>query len=522
LAIVVTTIVLFAAIFALSISFEVPGGGFVALYVLPIALVSFELGRRAGMLAAALALSLVLARAGVTGAETGPVSLVLRGVVFFSVGILVGEMAHRLRALARANQESATHFELSRDMLATADLEANLLRVNGAWEQTLGFRRDEVEGRSLAELVHPDDLEQAWAEARRIRDGGGTHAFTFRCRTKDGRWRWLEWSSRLDRDAQVVYAVARDVTDRVLETQRVNRGIDLSPVGIAVVGVAGEEANRVLRVNAKLAEIVGRPADEVVGIDSLVELAHPDDVHALTEALAGLRAGDVDTLSTECRIVRPDGESVWVELTTGIVRDTDGAPIFRISYVLDVADRKRAEERLRYLADHDMLAGTVNRRRFEADLARELDQGEGGALLILDLDGFKRVNDTLGHATGDSVISRVGNALTRRLRGDLDVVGRVGGDEFAVLVRRVGADQARIVAEDLRRAILSELGDDAAPEVRAITASVGLAAFLPGADIDADELLHLADLAMYQAKEAGGNRVVSAVAREMTQPRRAG
>jgi diguanylate cyclase (GGDEF)-like protein/PAS domain S-box-containing protein len=513
---------LYIVIFTLTVTVEVPGGGFIALYVLPVGALGMQFGMRAGAAAALAALVLFVLGARIEGAEISVISFLLRGVVFFSVGLLGGAMAQRLRAASRANQEAANHFELSRDMLATADLEANLLHVNDAWQQTLGWTREEVVGHSLAEFVHPDDVERAWTEARKIRGGGGTHGFTFRCRTRDDRWRWLEWSSRLDADHRVVYAVARDVTSRVEEAERVNLGIDLSPVGIAVVGVLGENADTFLRVNAKLEEILGRPADELLGRNSLGEITHPDDRPALADAMAGLIDGHVKAVETECRIVRPDGEEVWVELTTGIVRDTDGVALYRLSHVLDITDRKHAESRLRYLADYDLLAGTVNRRRFEADLAAELERGDGGALLILDLDGFKNVNDSLGHAAGDAVIAQVGTALTRRLRGDTDVVGRLGGDEFAVLVRHIGADEARSVADDLRVAIRLALAGDEAEEIRAVTASTGLAAFAPGAAIDADDLMHVVDLAMYEAKEAGGDRVVTAAAYEMThaEPRR--
>src|SRR5215207_7496421 len=244
-----------------------------------------------------------------------------------AAGLLVGRMAQRLRASVKANQESANHFELSRDMLGTASLDGYLVQLNDAWERTLGWTREELMAKPFIGFVHPDDREATIAASAALQDGDGSVSFSNRYATKDGEWRWIEWSSRLDKSENCIYAVARDVTDRRLMEERVNLGIELSPVGIAVVGVSGDEANRMLRVNAKLEEILGRPAAELIGRNSLADVA---------DAMGSLNAGDVETVKTECRIVRPDGEEVWVELTTGLVRDPSGTPLYRLSHILDI------------------------------------------------------------------------------------------------------------------------------------------------------------------------------------------
>jgi diguanylate cyclase (GGDEF)-like protein len=201
---------------------------------------------------------------------------------------------------------------------------------------------------------------------------------------------------------------------------------------------------------------------------------------------------------------------VWVDLTTSLVHDANGEPAYRLSQVVDIDARKQAADQLRYLADHDALSGVFNRRRFEQELVRELGHASvrdsQGAVLLLDVDKFKSINDTYGHAMGDAVIARLGETLSSRLRTS-DVVARLGGDEFAVLLRRVEPRDAHDVARNLRELVLARLGDLDGGGLASVTVSVGVASF-GGDDVPGpDELLMRADHAMYEAKRAGGDRV---------------
>jgi diguanylate cyclase (GGDEF)-like protein len=179
---------------------------------------------------------------------------------------------------------------------------------------------------------------------------------------------------------------------------------------------------------------------------------------------------------------------------------------------MDVSERKRFERELRERADRDPLTGLRNRRRFEDDLHQQLGRsqryGEQAALLMIDLDGFKRLNDTRGHQAGDELLRAVAAALRERLRAT-DLIARIGGDEFAVLLPHVDLRRAASVAGEVATAI----GDCSAPVGAGsarVTASVGTA-FIDRNAVSADAVLEQADQAMYANKHARQRRVLDPV-----------
>jgi diguanylate cyclase (GGDEF)-like protein/PAS domain S-box-containing protein len=272
-----------------------------------------------------------------------------------------------------------------------------------------------------------------------------------------------------------------------------------APIGMALIDSVG----RWMEVNDSLCHITGYTRDELKA-STLEAITHPDDVDLHTQPKRQLVEGRIPSYEVELRYRHARGHYVWVLATVSLVRDERDQPNYVILQFQDISDRRELAERLAYQVDHDFLTGLSNRRRFELELAREAQRasryGTGGALLLIDLDNFKNVNDALGHKAGDELLKTVARHLRRRMR-ETDVLARVGGDEFAVVLPQTRAEEALIVAEGIVET-LRRLEMASERSIR-ITASVGVA-LIDG--LDAVSLLARADAAMYQAKAAGRDR----------------
>jgi diguanylate cyclase (GGDEF)-like protein/PAS domain S-box-containing protein len=274
-----------------------------------------------------------------------------------------------------------------------------------------------------------------------------------------------------------------------------------APIGMALVDVTGQ----VLRVNDALCRITGHTADQLCS-RSLRDLSDPHDIDVDAAQMMELRAGPIQRYQVEKRYQHAWGHPVWVLLSVSLVRDGTGQPLHFIAQVQDISERKQLEGRLEHLVDHDFLTSLFNGRHFEHRLAAELKSaaryGGGGAVLLLDLDHFKAVNDQFGHKAGDDLLKTVSAALRGRIR-ETDILARLGGDEFGIILPQVDAEQAQVVAEEMVNALRRQTAMLADHRI-AVTASVGIALFDGLTDV---EILAAADLAMYEAKEAGRDRV---------------
>jgi diguanylate cyclase (GGDEF)-like protein/PAS domain S-box-containing protein len=243
-------------------------------------------------------------------------------------------------------------------------------------------------------------------------------------------------------------------------------------------------------------ELRDRPFTQMIAADSLT-------AEALRE-LADLFAGRRQSLEQELSVVCKDGsrrDIAWYHSRPPGQNAVD-APILSVGH--DITERKMAESRLSWLADHDSLTGLYNRRRFQAELEaliiRARSGGYEGAVLFLDLDQFKDVNDSSGHHAGDSLIKGIGGALSSIVRSD-DMVARIGGDEFAIVIPRAAEQGAIELARSVERK-LNEIMLPAAGASHCVTASIGIALFPRHGD-NVHDVLANADLAMYKAKESG-------------------
>jgi diguanylate cyclase (GGDEF)-like protein/PAS domain S-box-containing protein len=274
--------------------------------------------------------------------------------------------------------------------------------------------------------------------------------------------------------------------------------------------VVADPHGTLVRWNRACEQLLGYSAEELSAPRGLLDIVPMEDRPIAEAALAALAAGE-SPVRCEFHWRTRNGELRLIEWSNTALTDPDGSVSHAVGTGIDVtetrewlAERAAVEDRLRHIADHDGLTGLFNRRRFEQELDRHLAYGRrygmDGALLVIDLDRFKQVNDGHGHRAGDRVLARVAAVLRARLR-ESDILARFGGDEFAVLMPHGGAPDVAELANLVVNSIRHEVSTPAGP----LDASVGYALF-EDARSSSDELLSRADDAMYADKADPGRR----------------
>jgi diguanylate cyclase (GGDEF)-like protein/PAS domain S-box-containing protein len=274
-------------------------------------------------------------------------------------------------------------------------------------------------------------------------------------------------------------------------------------VGMAMVELTLDEPGRLVQVNEALARLTGHPV-HVLSTMVWADLLHPDD---RADERAVLHPALADVERRELRLAHADGRTVWVSATTAPVRTGASDAVHGFTQVEDVTSRKLAELELTAAARRDPLTGLLNRTALLEGLGSALDRsrrsGRAGAVLFCDLDGFKGVNDSLGHEDGDLVLMAVAERLGAQVR-TVDTAARIGGDEFVVVVEEVDRDDLLQLVARIEQALAVPVtlrGRSLPP----LTISIGIATLAPDSP-DVETVLRQADEAMYAAKRAGRNR----------------
>ena len=368
---------------------------------------------------------------------------------------------------------------------------------------------------SFLELVHPDEREFVALVARQSLDTGEPFSIDERIVRPDGQERVLLSSGRVECDAggrpARLTGICLDITERKhaeheLEHMSRQQEVILESAAEGILGLDHEGV--VSFANPAAAYLLGCHAEEMRG-RNIHDVVHGGRREAPTHAahqcpvFVSLKSGSVQHMEDDV-FWRQDGASFPVHYTSSPIVER-GEMTGAVLTFNDVTERKRFEAQLQYLADHDPVTGLFNRRRFEQELVRHLAYdaryGTGGAVLALDLDNFKYVNDTLGHKAGDEVITRVARNIRDRIR-ETDTLARLGGDEFAVLLPESGIEQAQQVARTINEAIRSQPVTIGGQQIR-VTGSIGITTFGNREGVNGEQLLVEADVAMYDAKAAG-------------------
>jgi diguanylate cyclase (GGDEF)-like protein/PAS domain S-box-containing protein len=284
--------------------------------------------------------------------------------------------------------------------------------------------------------------------------------------------------------------------------ERYENAFTMTTIGMAIVALDGH----FLQVNPALCEIVGYSADELNSM-TFQDITHPDDLAYDLEQVQRLIDGSIGKYQIEKRYLHRSGDAVWIELSVTLVRNADGEPSYFIAQMQDITARRALDEQLRHQAFHDPLTGLPNRGLFVDRLEHALGRAERAeetlAVLFLDLDNFKLINDSLGHRAGDKLLQTMATRLQHCVRPG-DTVARLGGDEFTILLENIaGAEDAVRVAQRVAEQSLTlyAIGDRQV----AVTASIGIALSSPERSTP-DDLIRAADTAMYEAKRRGRSR----------------
>lgn len=380
------------------------------------------------------------------------------------------------------------------------------------------------DAREYFDFIEREDRGAVARAYRQVVAGGPMFEVEYRINAADGGRRILHALGRADPERPGVFiGTVQDVTElRTIERdvhaarERFRVAFENAPVGMTISSPDG----RLLQANDSICEITGYTREELLTLN-LQTITHPEELEERTQLHVQLVSGEIDSYIRDGRLLRANGEAVWVSRHVRMLRDAEGNPQQILTHFVDITERRMMERELRHMADHDPLTGLLNRRGLEAELERHVAHvnryGDRGALLVLDLDHFKAVNDTLGHEAGDRLIVAVATLLRNRLRSS-DAVARLGGDEFAILLPDANAEMAQHVAEDIVADIQRNAVLEHGQSSRHVTASVGVTMFTQG-QLNAEGVLVDADLAMYDAKEAGRDQVAMHSGGRDDQPR---
>jgi len=416
---------------------------------------------------------------------------------------------NRQEAALRAKETSYQKLvETAHEGIWMVDVEDRSTFVNQHMADLLGYSVEEMLGRSPSDFYFSEAgrLERDQHRKRSLEGIKESRDVVYRRRDGEPLWAVVATTPILGDGKRIegTLAMVSDITARVKaeESLRASERLFRSLFNESPAGqILSSSDRKIVAVNRAFCEMTGYTEAEILqnGWDAITPA---DDQAGIFAAFERLWSGEVDTMQMERRYRRKDGSWLWGHVGVARVADDSGRARYVIDQVQDISDRKQAQQALEHQALHDALTGLPNRvlarDRLDQAILLARRQQTRVALLIIDLDHFKEVNDTFGHQAGDQLLRQVGERFMAELR-ETDTVARLGGDEFAIVLLAADADAAGVVAAKLLAALERPFVVEG--QALDVGASIGIAVYPDHSDT-ADSMLRRADIAMYVAKRS--------------------
>jgi diguanylate cyclase (GGDEF)-like protein/PAS domain S-box-containing protein len=422
---------------------------------------------------------------------------------------------HRLAEdkLRREEQIFRIITDQSSDMIILMDLEGRILYINPVVEKLLGFKPGEAIGIKGFENIHPEDMPFFKEQFYLLTKNRDAHVLQgeIRLRHRNGSYRTFELLGSNIGDNDFIEAVivsCRDITERKKSEEALRQSEERYRTileGIQEGYFEVDLAGNFTFFNDPLCEIIGYPREELVGLNYKV-YTKKEMAKKVFQAFNKVYITETPTKEIDWQIIRKDGTERYIETSVTLRKDIAGKIIGFRGIIHDITEREQMHQQLNYMATHDALTGLPNRTlfldRLQVALAQSRRNHSKVAVMMLDLDHFKDINDTFGHLVGDMLLQEVGRRLTGILRHN-DTVARLGGDEFIILLsdlekKEYAAGVAKVILKALQKPF--HLGN----RQIASHSSIGIALF-PDDGSDTESLLKKSDIAMYSVKAHGRN-----------------